>query len=184
MTNKLVNIYNHLTAIESMPSQEAFGWTNEGNTLETKILKPVLAGSSIPAIERYYEYMELGEALMEMAELEDDEWRIDKSVYAVACYIAEIFKDKSSYPAPHIFNHGPKSVVFNWTDEKNNLYLTISANNLSLLATSPQKIEKRIDTPLSLLTNPILYLSYIRPSNLGQSLAIIKAASEPSEFLE
>ncbi len=71
------------------------------------------------------EYLELGEALSEMVELEEkDEWRIDAPVYANACHIAAELV-ASSYPAPRIFNHGPKSVVFNWSIE-NKSYLTIA----------------------------------------------------------
>ena len=39
--------------------------------------------------------------------------------------------------------HGPDSVVFNWTDGKNDLYLTVSKDRIASLLSSPEKILLR-----------------------------------------
>jgi hypothetical protein len=39
--------------------------------------------------------------------------------------------------------HGPDSVVFNWTDGKDNLYLTVSKDQIAALLSSPEKILLR-----------------------------------------
>jgi hypothetical protein len=68
----------------------------------------------------------------------------------------------NSFPAPRIFNHGPKSVVFNWSKEADNLYLTVSADHVSALISSPERIKRRIDLTANELANPSLALSSIR----------------------
>jgi len=68
----------------------------------------------------------------------------------------------NSFPAPRIFTHGPKSVVFNWSNEVDNLYLTISADKISALISSPERIKRRIDYSANELMNPSLALSSIR----------------------
>lgn len=97
-------------------------------------------------LELIQKYQELGQALNEMTELEEgEEWRIDSPVYDAARYIASELM-KMSLPAPRIFNHGPKSVVFNWSVGINNLYLTISADRMSALISTPERIQRRVDS--------------------------------------
>lgn len=197
MLNLLINRYSQVTAdweprselsedrrykIETIrATRNDSEFTSEQNMPETQILRTVVSSTAVWPTEQSHEYLELGEALSEMVELEeDDEWRIDKPVYATACYIAAELK-VASYPAPRIFNHGPKSVVFNWSVGTNNLYLTISSNRISALASSPERIERRTDNSLNQLTNPALFLSSIEPSNQGQAFALIKAVSDPPE---
>src|SRR5580692_9113518 len=122
---------------------------------ETLILT---AFSSVPVIWgpelRQKEYQELGEALGEMTKLEEgDEWKIDPAVYSAACYVAAGLM-VYSFPAPRIFNHGKKSVVFNWSYGADNLYLTISADHISALISSPQRIKRRVEYSLNELADP------------------------------
>jgi len=85
----------------------------------------------------------LGEALSGMVEAQaEDEWRIEKDVYNCATYLAAKLMDRR-FPAPQVFTHGPESVVFNWTYKENNLYLTVGADRISLLLSSPEMIKRR-----------------------------------------
>ncbi len=121
--------------------------------------------SSVPIIsqsELRQEYQELGTALGEMTEFEDgEELKIDAPVYIAACYVASELM-ANSFPAPRIFNHGPKSIVFNWSNEADNLYLTVSADHISALISSPERIKRRIDWSANQLTDPSLALSTIK----------------------
>jgi len=145
---------------------------------------PVLSTAIIGQTGLSQEYLELGEALSEMVELnENDEWRIEEPVYTIARRIAAELM-AAPYPAPRIFNHGPKSVVFNWTSETNDLYLTISSNRISALLSSPGNIERRIDSSVNQLLNPALFLSSIQPDHWGYAFSPIKPASDPSELLD
>jgi hypothetical protein len=150
------------------------------NVPETQILRvPVSSGPS----HFGYEYLEIGEALSEMVELdEDDEWKIDKSVYAAACRVAVALM-ATPYPAPRIFNHGPESVVFNWSTGTNDLYLTVSANRISALLSSAGRIERRTSYPANQLPDPVLFLSAIQPGPSGQALTLIESISDPPELL-
>jgi hypothetical protein len=104
--------------------------------------------SSVPIIWQSdidQEYQDLGSALSEMTQVDDeDDLRIDRNVYQVACQVATSLL-VNSYPAPRIFNHGAKSVVFNWAQGKTNLYLTISSDFVSVLLSSPERIKERIE---------------------------------------
>jgi len=165
------------------------GFTVAMNIPERQTLRvPVTSAGIIGRSELSQDYLELGEALSEMVELEeDDEWRIDKPVYATACRIAAELM-AAPYPAPRIFNHGAKSVVFNWLFETNNLYLnlylTISSNRISALLSSPERIERRIDYPANQLPNPALFLSSFKPGHQRQAIALIRAESDPPEFFD
>jgi hypothetical protein len=127
--------------------------------------------SSVPVIwqsELIQEYQGLGEALGQMTELdEDSEWKIDPPVYDAARFIAAGLMI-NSYPAPRILNHGPKSVVFNWPRGNSNLYLTISADRVSALISSPERIQRRVEFTLTDLLNPAQVLSALQPANFEQ----------------
>ncbi len=143
--------------------------------------------SSVPIIwqsELRREYQELGQALSEMTEVEEgDEWKIDAPVYNAACYVAEGLM-ASSFPAPRIFNHGPKSVVFNWSKDADNLYLTVSADHVSALISSPERIKRRIDLSANELMNPSFALSSIRAAYSEEPVKrlITGAVPDPSEL--
>ncbi len=196
MTYLFTNSYPQVTAMWEPPvlpmdyqgpklTRNDSEFTSEQNMHETQIVRTMVSSTGVWPSEQVHEYLELRETLNEMVKLEeDDEWRIDKPVYATACYIAAELKKVAPYPVPvpHIFNHGPKSVVFNWSVGSKNLYLTISSNKISAMVSSPERIEWRIDHSLNQLMSPALFLSSIQPSNLGQSFDSIKVVSDPPEL--
>ncbi len=136
--------------------------------------------SSLPIItmaELVLEYHELGEALSEMTTLDDDDERwIDPPVANIARRVASELMN-GGYPAPHIFNHGPKSVVFNWSRGADNLYLTVSTDSISALISSPQRIKRRIDYPLTALATPDRLFPSIQSAYWERPIIVIKSAS-------
>lgn len=199
MLNWLTNFYRQVIVLESssvppgvyqvgqgapMVTRSNSEFTVAMNISERQILRiPVSSTGIIGRSELSQEYLELGKALSEMVELKDDEWGIDEPVYATACSIAAELM-AATYPAPRIFNHGPKSVVFNWLSETNNLYLTISSNRISALLSSRERIERRIDYSANQLLNPARLLSSIQPGFWGLAPAPIKAVSDPPELID
>jgi len=144
--------------------------------------------SSVPIVstsEINLEYAELGEALAEMTQLElGDEWKIDQDVYQVACQVA-IELSATSFPAPQIFSHGPKSVVFNWTRGNNNLYLTISSDYLSALVSSPERIKRRLEFSTKEVLTPALVFRALLSAPVDQPVVVKrKAESHPTTFVE
>jgi hypothetical protein len=140
--------------------------------------------SNVPIIlraELSQEYQELGDALSEMTALEEgDEWKIDAPVYNAACYVASGLM-ANSFPAPRVFNHGPSSVVFNWSVETDNWYLTISADRISALISSPERIKRRVEFSTNALMDPCLALSSIRAAYSGEAVKRLTtgAVSDP-----
>jgi hypothetical protein len=138
--------------------------------------------SSEPVIsqwELFDEYRELGETFSQMAELDqdDDSW-IEEPVLDIARHISVTLM-ASAFPVPQIFNHGPKSVVFNWVSGRDNLYLTVSSSNASILVSTPQKIKTRVEYPVGEflrheLTVPLLELAY----SGQQAATTVSGASE------
>jgi len=148
------------------------------------------AFSSVPTVrqlELQHGYQELGEALSQLTELEEGEdWKIDTPVYDAARYVAmELMA--SSIPVPRVFSHGSKSVVFNWERETRNLYLTISADRLSALISSPERIERRVEVDYSAkeFQNPSLLVSSIQVVQFEQPILLLvtNAVSEPPELV-
>jgi len=129
--------------------------------------------STVPAVwesELLQEYRELGDALAELQQLDDDdEWKIDAPVYDAACSVAFVLM-MNWVPAPQILHHGSDSVVFNWTSNVNNLYLTISSDKMSALISSPERIKRRIEFSPQALQNPIPAVRYLQSSYLDQPL--------------
>jgi|SRR5271156_120756 len=125
--------------------------------------------SNVPVVwesELVREYHELGDALGQMTELDEgNAWKIEKPVFDAACFVAAgLFLTEQS--APRIFNHGPQSIVFNWERKKANLYLTISADTISALISSPERVQRRIDFSISDTSRPALLLSALQSANL------------------
>lgn len=141
--------------------------------------------SSVPLFwqsEISEKYSELGEALGEMTRLEEgDELKIDAEVQQVACQVSGVLW-ANSYPAPRIFNHGPKSVVFNWTHGENSLYLTISSDYISALTSTPERINQRIGFSTKNLLNPALMVRGLLPPPPGQ--LIFTTSSSASKISE
>jgi hypothetical protein len=136
--------------------------------------------SSVPVVsmaELAAEYGELGQALGEMATLgEDDEWWVESPVADVArCVAGELMN--GGYPAPQLFTHGPKSLVFNWSRGSDNLYLTVSSDSISVLISTPQKIKRRINYPVQALANPERLFPAIESAYLERPVVTLKSAS-------
>jgi hypothetical protein len=127
--------------------------------------------STVPVVwesDLLQEYRELGDALAELQQLDDDdEWKIDAPVYDAASNVAFVLM-MNSLPAPQILHHGSDSVVFNWTNNANNLYLTISSDKMSALISSPERIKRRIEFSPQVLQNPIPAVRYLQWSYLDQ----------------
>ena len=144
--------------------------------------------SSVPIVwqsEINQEYQELGEALGEMTQLDEgDEWKVDVAVCQVACRVAaELLAN--SFPAPRIFSHGPKSLVFNWSRGNNNLYLTISSDYLSALLSSPERIKRRIEFSTKDMLEPALVFRGLLSAPPEQPVvSTSKATSQASGFVE
>jgi hypothetical protein len=153
----------------------------------TQILKTTF--SSIPVVwesNLVQEYQELGAALIEMTELDDQsQWRIEPPVYEAACLIAQGLMN-NLWPAPRVFTHGPQSVVFNWPVNTDNLYLTVSADKVSVLISSPERIKARIEFSGTALRNPSLLLSSVRSAQFEQPVSrrLNGAIANPFEFVE
>lgn len=142
--------------------------------------------SSVPVVwqsELIQEYRELGEALREMTELEQaDEWGIEPPVLGAALNIAAGLM-ANWYPAPHVFTHGPKSVVFNWSAGTNNLYLTISADKISALISTPERITQRVDFLANEFLKPGRFLSKIQSAHLEPQVRLLTGVSDPLELV-
>lgn len=154
------------------------------STPEIRVLRKTFR--SVPVLwkeELRQDYKELGNALAEMTEVgEADELKIDNAVYKSACNVAFSLMTHS-YAAPTIFTHGPKSVVFEWSTGPNSLYLTISADKLSALISTPERIKRRMEYSLQALRNPSLIFSAIQSAYLEQPIRLIhKSASNPAEI--
>jgi hypothetical protein len=105
--------------------------------------------SMVPVIreqELSEDYRDLGETLNELSNLDsEDEWRIGGAVRDAASHVATQLIS-CGIPAPRVFTHGSESIVFNWSNKKNNnLYLTISANRISALISTPERIVQRME---------------------------------------
>jgi hypothetical protein len=90
-------------------------------------------------------YRELNQALTQMHNLDDnDDWKIQTPVYNASIRVAAILME-NNIPKPGVLTHGPKSVVFNWSRDDTNLYLTVSKSKLFVLASSSKGIEVRTE---------------------------------------
>jgi len=130
------------------------------------------------------EYHELGETLSEMTTLDEgDEWQLEAPVFNVACYVAAELMT-NAFPAPQLFNHGPKSVVFNWSRGLDNLYLTVSSDRLSALISSPERIKRRVEYSLNELLSAGRIFGAIQSVYLDQQVIVtVSGASDRSEIL-
>lgn len=143
--------------------------------------------SSVPFLwqtELGQEYQELGETLSQLAEQNDvDDWGIEPPVYGTACFVAaELLANR--YPAPRVFTHGSKSVVFNWSQNDDNLYLTITGDRISALVSSPERIKRRIEFSRSELISPESVLHAIQSVHPQQStpFRLTASVSDPLEL--
>ena len=126
-------------------------------------------------------YAEVGEALALLAQSDDEDYSIDPSVYSVATYVAAgLAANAYCYPAPSLFTHGSDSVVFNWTNDDRNLYVTVASDGASLLVSTPDRIEKRADFTLAQLRDSIKFLPAIHSQNT-QLIVTTEGDVEPIE---
>jgi hypothetical protein len=103
-------------------------------------------------------YKELELALAELNEPEDEDWKVEESVYRHSIQIAAALMHMA-IPRPGVFTHGPNSIVFNWTQSHDNLYLTITDDKLYVLMSSPQEIKFRAELGTALITDTNVFLS-------------------------
>jgi hypothetical protein len=148
--------------------------------LKTEYVTLKEAISSVPIAlqpEFFQNYSELGDALAELKDFDqEDEWKIDAPVYDAARSIAFILM-VNSFPAPRILHHGPKSVVFNWANESNNLYLTISSDRMSALISSRERIKRRIEFSVLELQRPVTAIRYIQADFLERPISTTVSTS-------
>jgi hypothetical protein len=99
--------------------------------------------SNVSSLTQVETYVELHQALTELHYLnEDADWKIQTQVYWASLQVAAALV-QNDIPKPGVFTHGPKSVVFNWTGNDLDLYLTVSKGRLSVLVSSADGIEYR-----------------------------------------
>jgi len=136
--------------------------------------------TNVPVIlksELINEYQDVGQTLNEMTDLEEgNEFWIEPAVYSAACFVAAGLM-ASSIPAPRVLTHGPNSVVFNWSDQTDNLYLTVSADRLSALISSPERITRRVEYSIKGLISPSLVFSTIRAAYTGKPIKLVARGS-------
>jgi len=124
--------------------------TTAPNQFEGEVTKAFVTKATSTTKDSLYpfwaDYRSLGEALNELRDIEqsNEDWKIDENVYKSACYIA-VNLVAASMPAPRVFAHGPKSIVFNWSDGPTNRYMTISDNRISIMVSTPKRIERRME---------------------------------------
>jgi hypothetical protein len=113
------------------------------STCQYNVIKTT--SSSEPTVSKtnlFQSYGELESGLTQLAESEDEDWTIEPTVHNAARYVASTLMGQLC-PAPKVFSHGPKSVVFNWSEGSYNLYWTISAHKIDMLFSSHERIEKQ-----------------------------------------
>jgi hypothetical protein len=199
MSNQIERVYLQPLIVTSDPQSPAaivLNPHNAGEGYQTRQLGPSSTGFSIipmkfdnpedfivesmftnvpviRAIDLTSEYRELGSVLNEMTRLDEgDDWKIEAPVYEAARYVASELM-RLSFPPPRIFNHGAQSVVFNWTNGPNNLYLTISANRVSALLSTPERIKNRVEVDYSNLPDVIhVLIASVNESDYNQPAVV------------
>jgi len=148
-----------------------------------------LTSNVVPVIgagELRSDYQELGSALTEMTRVDiAEEWKVNAPVLEAAKFVASQLA-AGGFPAPQIFNHGPLSIVFTWTHQADTLYLTVSADKVSALLSTPERIKRRHQSPLSemaeqkfLLMSLHSYASqYTIPLNSTSSVELFFSSAE------
>lgn len=105
------------------------------------------------------EYLELTEALDQLADPNtDEEWRIERPVYEVSSYIVTLLYG-GQYASPKVLSHGRTSVVFNWTNDFYDAYLTITSHTISALISDHNHIVHRRELTIAEIMD-------LKPANL------------------
>ena len=156
--------------------------TTSGSSLPSTSPGVMFGGTTFAGVPVLFEqqlqlaqYRELGEALKEMHEDTDTEWRIDSTVYSVALKTATVLMG-AGFPPPAVFTHGSESVVFNWSNGRTDLYLTISGDRLSAMVAIPEKIQRRLTFTKEQFANPAPMLAAVHRSALGTSRSVVSNA--------
>lgn len=99
-----------------------------------------IKNSQVP-LAPHHDYGDVGEALSDLSSLDiDDEARIEGGVFDAALFVATMLMAGAA-DVPKIFSHGPKSVVFNWDDDGENKYLTVSDQKVYLMKSTVESID-------------------------------------------
>lgn len=107
------------------------------------------------------EYQDLGEALTQLLQVEfEDERKIDEQTYKSA-YLVAGYLHSNSIPAPRLFTHGSRAIVFTWSTGEENRYVTISREAVSTLVSTHSRIERRAEYEISPGTIPNGTTGYI-----------------------
>jgi hypothetical protein len=132
-----------VSSYKLMHSSSGSGYQTEVSLLEPRswlVKAENLTTHNAWQVDLNYEYGELAEVLTDLADRpEEDEWRINRSIYDAASSVVSWLKDKA-VQVPQVLVHGPTSVVFNWTKADQNLYLTVGSEYVSALTTTPERI--------------------------------------------
>jgi len=69
-------------------------------------------------------------------------WRIEDAVFVAS---AQVLQELSNLHLPHpqLSCHGPESVVFSWSGDHRNLYLTVTDCGIGVVLSSKEKIVAR-----------------------------------------
>ena len=111
-------------------------------------------------------YREVSQALAQMHSLDDDdEWKIQTPVYNASVRVAALLME-NNIPQPGVLTHGPKSVVFNWSRDDTNLYLTVSKSKLFVLASTSKGIGIRTELTKALGENTDPFFSALSTARL------------------
>jgi hypothetical protein len=161
------NTYMKVSAntVVSTTSEPVIASTRENQIVRTTLLS---SAAFTPWATISHGYQKLGKVLEEMRNIDSaDEEKIHGPVIKNACDLANGLLAKQ-YPAPKVFNHGPASVVFNWTRGNRSLYLTVSEKYVSALLSTPEKIQKRINLSTESLLDPATVVRGLLPSPTEQ----------------
>lgn len=128
---------------------------------ETRIISTSSSTATTVTVE-WVNYQILGSALKSLQQYDevDNQWKIEDGVYESACYIA-LNLAAGAFPTPQIFTHGPKSIVFNWCDGRTSRYMTISQNRITVMVSTPERIEKRIEYAMPQLPDKATAFGYL-----------------------
>jgi hypothetical protein len=96
---------------------------------------------------------------------DDEEWKIQTPVYNASIRVAALLME-NNIPKPGVLTHGPKSVVFNWSRDDTNLYLTISKSKLFVLASTSKGIGIRTELTKALGENTDSFFSALSSARL------------------
>jgi len=176
--NSQVGILSSLESQSNTVSQPPFSENFIETTVTQWSLLPTVSNfASASSAEILAGYYDLGDSLGEMNELgADDDWKIDNAIFNKACLFAGKLLEYA-YPPPKIFNHGPKSIVFSWSENGRDAYLTIAENSASTLISEGGEIIRRTKYPIDQIANPAFASQVIPPMQLASPVRLLSSVS-------